>query len=65
VSERQNANPLDAEPETDLNAKRPFIAMKTIYFAVTEEQLRGYIVQCNNSGLGYEGLEDVASERSE
>jgi len=40
-SQSQNANPLDAEPETHLNAKIPF---KVIYFGVTEEPLRGYIV---------------------
>ena len=39
-SESQNANPLDAEPETDFNAKWPF---KVIYFGIIEEPLRGYI----------------------
>jgi len=61
-SESQNANPLDAELETDFNAKWPF---KVIHFGVNEEPLRGYIVQYNNCGLECEGSEDVASERSE
>jgi len=45
----------------DFNSKRPF---KIIRFGVNKEQLRGYIVQYNNCGLEYEGLEDIASERS-
>jgi len=61
-SESQNANPLDAKPETDFNAKWPF---KVIRFGVNEEPLRGYIVQYNNCGLECEGSEDIASERSE
>jgi len=39
---------------------------KVIYFGVTEEPLRGFIVQYTNCGLGCEGSEDilVASKRS-
>jgi len=60
--ESQNANPLDAEPEPDFNAKSPF---KVIRFGVNEEPLRSYIYNYNNCGLGCEGSEDIASERSE
>jgi len=61
-SESQNANPLDAVPEPDFNAKWPF---KVIRFGVSEEPLRGYIVQYNNFGFECEGSEDIASKRSE
>jgi len=46
LSESQNAYPSDAEPETDFNAKWPVkvIYFKVIYFGVSEESLRGYIV---------------------
>jgi len=39
------------------------MAIQFIYFGVSEELLRGYIVQYDNCGLGYDGSEDVASER--
>ena len=55
-------NPLVAELETDFNAKSPF---SVIYFGIIEEALMGYIVQYNKCGLICEGLEDIASERSE
>jgi len=61
-SESQNASPLDAEPETDFNAKWLF---KVIHFGVSEQPLRGYIVQYNNCGLRCEGSEDIAGEISE
>ena len=40
-------------------------SFKVIRFGVSEEPLRGYIVQYNNCGLECEGSEDIASERSE
>ena len=61
-SESRNANPLDAEPETDFNAKWSF---KVIYFNVTEEPLRDYMAQYNNCGLRCGGSEDIARKISE
>jgi len=40
-------------------------SFKVIRFSITEEPLRGYIVQYNNCGLECKGSEDIASERSE
>jgi len=40
-------------------------SFKVIHFGVNEEPLRGYIVQHNNCGLECEGLDVIASERSE
>jgi len=40
-------------------------SFKVICFGVSEEPLRGYIVQYNNCGLACEGSEDIASERSD
>jgi len=40
-------------------------SFKVIRFGVSEEPLRGYIVQYNNCGHKCEGSEDIASERSE
>ena len=37
-------------------------SFKVIRFGVTEEPLRGYIVQYNNCGLECEGSEDIAKE---
>ena len=64
-SKSQNANPLDAEPETHFSAKWPFKVIKGHLFPCQWRALRGYIVQHNNCGLEYEGSEDIASERSE
>ena len=66
VRRPEHVNPLGVEPETDFNAKWPFRSFKVICFSVSEEPLRGYIVQNNNyCELGSEGSEDIASERSE
>jgi len=62
-SESQNANPLDAESEPDVNAKWPFKVIQGHRFRC--QPLRGYIVQYNNCGLECEGSEDIAGERSE
>jgi len=40
-------------------------SFKVIRFGVSEEPVRGYIVQYNNCGLEREASEDIASERSE
>ena len=40
-------------------------SFKVICFGVSEEPLRGYIVQHNNCGLACEGSEDISSEGSE
>ena len=68
LSEKQNANPLDTEPETDFNAKWSF------------KDIQGHLFRChwgatkglhrpstiyNKCGLACEDLEDIASERSE
>ena len=37
-------------------------SFKVICFGVSEEPLRGYIVQYNNCGLECEGSEDIANE---
>jgi len=59
LSERQNANPLDTEPEQISMQNDNSRSFKVIYFGVNEEPLRGYV------DLGCEGSEDIASERSE
>ena len=66
-SESQNASSLDAELGPDFNAifKVNSRSFKVIYFGIIEEPLWGYIVQYNNCGLGCEGSEDTASEKSE
>jgi len=61
--ESQNANPLDAEPETRFNAKWPFSVIQGHLFRCQWRAV-GYIVQYNNCGLEYEGSENIASERN-
>ena len=58
----RNANSLIFEPEMDFYAKWPF---KVIYFGISEETLRVYIVQYNNCGVKCQSLEDIAGEISE
>ena len=61
----RNVNILDAEPETDSMQNGHSGSLQVIYFGVTEEPLRDYIVQYNNNcGLRCEGSEDIVSERS-
>jgi len=49
--------PVNAERETDFNAKWPFMV---IYFGIIEEPLMGYIAQYNNGGLRCEFSKDIA-----
>jgi len=48
LSESQNTNPLDAEPETDFNAKWPFKVIQGHLFWCDEEPLSDYIVFSNS-----------------
>jgi len=64
-SESQKANPLDVELEPDFNAKWPFKVIQGHPFRCQWRASKGYIVQYNNCGHECEGLEDIASERSE
>ena len=60
-----DANSFVAEPETDFIENGHSRPLKVIYFGIIEEPLMGYIAQYNKGGLRCEGLEDIASERSE
>jgi len=42
-----------------------YTAVMRVNDIISEETLRGYIVQYNNCGLACEGSEDIASEGSE
>ena len=47
----RNANSLVFEPETDFTQNGHSRSYKVIYFGVSEETLRVYIVQYNNCGV--------------
>ena len=64
LSDNQNVNPLDADPETDFNAKWPFKGHLYVLRCLRRATM-GYIVQYNNCGLKCKGSDDMASERSE
>jgi len=63
--ESQNANSLDAQPETHFNSKWPFKVIQSHLFRCQRRVTTKGLVQYNNCGLECKGSEDIMSEKSE